>query len=342
MTALTQYQRLEAPGVWRAGADAQRRNVIVALGDATLTLTDSNDRALAHWSLATVRRKNPGEAPALYAPSSDPAEPEALEIDEPEMIDAIETVRRAIDRSRPKVGRLRHMGTLALVVFAAALAIFWAPGALTRQTATVLPAITRDEIGARLLARLDRITGSPCATKAGSVALDKLRLRLLDPERPGQLVVFPAGVTRAQHLPGGTILIGRDLLEDFDAPEVTAGYILAEATRAEAADPMLALLTHAGPFATARLLATGTLTDRVLDSYAEVVLTAPPVPLASEPLLAHFTAARVASTPYAFAVDPSGETTLALIEADPAARATPEPVLDPADWADLRAICEGG
>ena len=65
MTALSDYQRLEAPGVWRPSPDAQRRDVIVSLGDATLVLSDQKDAALAHWSLAAVERRNPGRMPAL-------------------------------------------------------------------------------------------------------------------------------------------------------------------------------------------------------------------------------------------------------------------------------------
>ena len=35
MTALRKYARLEASGLWRSGADAQRRDVIVSIGDAS-------------------------------------------------------------------------------------------------------------------------------------------------------------------------------------------------------------------------------------------------------------------------------------------------------------------
>ena len=54
MTVLAEYQRLEAEGVWRADEDAQRRDVIVSIGEATLTLTDLNEVALTHWSLPAI------------------------------------------------------------------------------------------------------------------------------------------------------------------------------------------------------------------------------------------------------------------------------------------------
>ncbi len=55
MTALTEYDRLECAAVWRAAPEAQRRDVFVSVGDATLVITDNADRVLAHWSLAAVR-----------------------------------------------------------------------------------------------------------------------------------------------------------------------------------------------------------------------------------------------------------------------------------------------
>ena len=58
MTALKEYQRLEASGLWRPEPDAQRRDVVVSLGDASLTMSEFSGRPLAHWSLAAVRRAN--------------------------------------------------------------------------------------------------------------------------------------------------------------------------------------------------------------------------------------------------------------------------------------------
>ena len=40
MTALTQYQRLEATGIWRKSAEAQRLDVIISIGDSSLVITD--------------------------------------------------------------------------------------------------------------------------------------------------------------------------------------------------------------------------------------------------------------------------------------------------------------
>ena len=57
MTALTQYQRLEATGIWRKSAEAQRIDVIISIGESSLVITDINEKPLAHWSLAALAVK---------------------------------------------------------------------------------------------------------------------------------------------------------------------------------------------------------------------------------------------------------------------------------------------
>ena len=69
MTALAKYQRLECTGLWRPTAAAQMREVVVGLGSTTLVLADPKTAmALAHWSLPSLERLNPGEMPAIFAP----------------------------------------------------------------------------------------------------------------------------------------------------------------------------------------------------------------------------------------------------------------------------------
>ena len=99
MTALTEYDRLEASGIWRPAPYIQRRDVLVSLGEATLSILDQREQALAHWSLPAVERMNPGQMPALYAPGIDASE--QLELDDETMIKAIEKVRSVVARHRP-------------------------------------------------------------------------------------------------------------------------------------------------------------------------------------------------------------------------------------------------
>lgn len=338
MTALSEYARLEATGLWRATPDAQRVEVIVSVGDATLTISDRAERALSHWSLAAIHRLNVGKRPALFAPSGDPDEAEELEIGDDQMIDAIEKVRKTILKRRPHRGRLRTAITLTLAAALGLAAITWLPGALTRQTLALLPAVTRDEVGNRLLTRIERVAGSRCSTGLGAVALDRLSARVLGPDA-ARVVIVSDAVTRSTHLPGDIIVLNRSLVEAYDEPDVAAGHILAEALRALVRDPMRDLLDDAGMIATVKLLTSGTIAPEVLDAHAEHLLTTPPITLAPEVLLAGFDAARLRSTPYAFALDPSGESVLPLIEADPVPMSEAAPLIPDSAWVSLQGIC---
>lgn len=336
MTALKQFERLESPGLWREHGAAQRRDVIVTFGDASLILGDAQQRALTHWSLAAVIRLNPGDVPALYTP--DPDSGETLELEDDLMIEAIETVRNAIDRARPRHGRLRLVALAGTVAGLLALGVFWLPDALVRHTASVVPQQTRTEIGSALLTQVSRVAGTPCRAEGGARVLARLSERL---PGTGTTVVLPAGIPAAAHLPGGIVLLNRALVEDFDGPEVAAGFILAERARAAQTDPLVQMLQAAGLRATFRLLTTGALPDKALAAYAQELPTLAPLPLDDETLLAAFQAADVPSGPYAYALDVSGESTLGLIEADPLRGQTQPPILSDADWIRLQGICGG-
>ena len=337
MTALKEYDRLEAIGLWRPAPDAQRREVIVSLGDATLTMTDMTGRALAHWSLAAVRRGGSG-LPALYHPDGDPGETLELPEDETVMIDGIARIMRSIDRRRPKPGYLRLVLRLGFGLTFAAAAIFWLPGALERYAVDVVPPVKRSEIGTALLSRMARVAGQPCNAASARDPLRRLALRVLGPGREDLVYVLPGGVPASAHLPGRIILLNRAIIEDHDDVDVAAGYILAEKVRAEARDPLAALLDHAGLVASLRLLTTGALPADTLDAYAEHMLTDARKDSDPEALLTAFEAADLRSTPYAYARDITGETTLALIEADPRARTGSREVLSDADWVRLQGI----
>lgn len=331
------YARLESSGLWRDSAAAQRREVIVAFREATLVLSDpKSEAALSHWSLPAIERLNPGEMPAIYAPGKDASE--TLEVDDQDMILALETVRNAVAGSQPKPGRLRGAilasGTLLIV----AAAVFWLPDALVRHTASVLPSATRAAIGRAALADVQRLTGTPCASPLGTFALTALGDRLFG-QHTAEILVVREGLTGAAHLPGGVILLGDAVVGNAKGPDVVAGYALVERLRAEVEDPILAVLRHAGLTATFRLLTSGALPDGALAGYGETLLKAVPPALTQEQTLAAFAAAGVASSPYAYAIDPTGESTVGLIEADPLRALVPEPLIPDGDWISLQGIC---
>ncbi|WP_204113795.1 hypothetical protein [Shimia biformata] len=336
MTALHKYQRLEAAGLWRASPEAQRRDVIVSIGDASLTITDLQDRVLGHWSLPAIERANPGAVPAVYFPDGDPGETLEIGGDEVEMIEAIETLRNAIARGRAKPGRLRFLTLAASVLSVAALGVFWLPGALQSHTLRVVHEAKRHEIGDRLIAEMTRLTGAPCDDVLGAPALRRLAERL----KVETLVVVPGGIRDAVLLPGGTMLLNRSVVENFDEPDATAGFIIAEALRGATVDPLRTLLEDGGVMASVRLLTTGFLPEETLRAHAETLSLRPSPQMDTDALLGAFEAQQVSPRAYALALDPTGETTLDLVELG-AVLTELEPVMSDGDWVALQGICGG-
>ena len=339
MTALSKYKRLEATALWRDKPEEQRRNVVVSLGEATLIISNYQDVALSHWSLTAIRRANPGEMPAIYYPEGDPGETIELEKDEIDMVEAIEKLQAYIERKRPNPGNLRRKIFILSVVGMLFFAISWLPGAVRNQIADVIPHPKRLEIDARLLEHIQRVTGPPCRSRQSQNALVQLESRLPGRDGPGSFSIFRDGFQSTRSLPGGTILISNSLLEDYEEPDIVAGYIVAEHIRMEIYDPIKKLLEFSSTWDNLRLLTTGALPEQILQSYAEFLLNSPELQLPVETLLHGFRAFELPSTPYAYAVDISGESTYSLIEADPYGIIAPPPVLSDAEWIRLQNIC---
>lgn len=340
MTALKRYQRLECTGLWRESPGAQRRDVAVSFGEATLIISElRSGRTLTHWSLPAVVRLNPGVLPAVFSPGLEAGE--TIEIDDLDMIAAIAAVRAALDGPARTLPRLRLWLLAVAVLGVAGLALFWLPGALVAHTVSVVPAAKRAEIGERLIADIAAITGPDCRAPGAAGALGRLAERLFG-AGGGRIVVVPRGLAVSASVPGRTVLIARRLIEEADGPEAAAGAILAERLRTEAEDPLARVLRAAGLRATLTLLLTGNLPDGALAGQAERLLAAPPAPVPDDALLALMDAAGVPAAPYARAIDPTGTTTAGLLAGDPFRDAPPQrPLLSDDDWVRLQGICGG-
>ncbi|MFN3643358.1 MAG: hypothetical protein ACK4TB_10600 [Gemmobacter sp.] len=336
MTVLRRYVRLESSGLWRDGPNAQRRDVVVQLGDASLTFLDVRSGvALSHWSLPALARLNPGSLPALYAPGGDDSG-ETLELAEAEMIDAIETVRGAIGAARPRPWRLRLAILTGSVALLLALGVFWLPRALATHAAAVAPAAARAEIGRLVLADLSRFTDRPCIAPAGQRAARALAERLFGPGG-ADIVVVRDGIRGAVQLPGRIVVLDARTLGAVDAPELVAGHLLAARLQAEAVDPLIPVLRYAGVAATLRLLTSGKLPRDSVAGYSKGHIALPPHPVGDAALAERAAAAQVDLGPYAAAMGGRA----ALLDAMEKARVTaPRVVLSDADWISLRAICD--
>lgn len=337
MTALKQFQRLEAQGTWRKTPAEQKREVIVSVGDATLVLTDPKSEVpLSHWSIPAAVRLNPGKWPARYSPGED--DDEELEISDELMIASIEKVHQTIESHRAHPGRLRGGLLLGGVAAMALAAVLWLPQAVVRHAAKIAPPAQQSEIGRDILTEVTRITGARCDRPAASAALTRVAEKLMGPG--SDIAVLRAPLRGARMLPGGIVIVSEDVIATPDGPEAMAGYVLAADATAVAQSPLLDALTYAGPRAAVTLLTSGKLPEKALAGYGETLLSQGLTRPDDSTLIERFAAAGISSEPYARAVDPSGEATLGLIEADPFRTRAPQPLMPDGDWVIVQAICD--
>lgn len=340
MTALTKFQRLEAQGSWRATPDAPLREVIVSLGDATLVLSDPRtDRPLSHWSLPAVVQLNPGATPAIYAPGAEGTD-ETVEIDDPLMNDAITRVQGAVASHRAHSGRLRGvllvLGILAILGGAAV----WLPGALVGHAARIAPPAQARDIGAAILADLERNAGAVCRRESGQAVLDHLAPQLLD---PGAIIrVVPGPLGGARRLPGDLYVIGSDLLQTAPGPEAAAAHLVSARLAVEDPDLRAEAMRHAGLGASLRLMTLGHLPRNAMAGYGEAMLRQPAPRPDDADLLAALAERSIPAEPYARSIDPTGQTVMPLIEGDPFRNMPPaRPLLTDEQWLALQQICAG-
>lgn len=339
MTALEKYARLAGSGVWRAGPEAQRRDVVVSLGESSLVISDARSgQALAHWALTAIQRRNRAQLPAVFAPGSEP-DGEVLVLDEPLLIEALETIREAMGPKPPaRWLRWALVGGVAALLVAGAVVL---PGVLVERTAALVPPAARAQIGRDAL---DGLTLSPaaervCAGADGRQALALLRDRVLGSD---WRVVVVAGLPgfQAAHLPGQLVVLGDDLVSRLDSGEALAGWILAEAQAAAQVDPLLDALAHAGVRATATLLTTGALPEHTLDAYARLRFARPPAVPEAEPLGQALDALGISPTAYVLSLA-GAEPALAQALADRPATAERAAgrILTDGEWLTVQAIC---
>jgi hypothetical protein len=336
MTALDRYVRLESDALWRAGPDAQRRDVTISFGDATLVITDSAARPLAHWSLPALIRQNAGETPAIYAP--DDAASELLEISDPIMVEAIEEVRKALARSRPHPGKLRHWLTGAAIGVTVFVAVFWLPDALTRQTLAVVPLPKRIEIGTAMLGHMQVQTGGVCRSARGGAAARRLAQRLFGADTTNRIVIVQQLAQAALALPGGLIVVDAAILQLSDDPAAAAGFILASRAAILHEDPLENLLQQEGLGTTFRLLTTGSIPDAILDQNAQNLVTAQAPQPDAQTLRDMLAAAQIPQGPYRAASDLRSGSTPDL-GSDPVEGQPVPLILNDSDWVTLRNIC---
>ncbi len=299
MTALERYDWLEAVGQWREGPDAPLREVIVSFRDATLVLSDLAERPLGHWALAGMQALRVEGGATVY--STTPEGYETLAIRDAQMNEAIAAVTRAPARNPAPPRRSFRLPAMVAALASLAAALNWGPGLIRDQALRMVSPEQAAEFGDRMLIEAMETTGPLCAAPAGVRALDRMAAVLAAPGETLTLHVTDLSTGPAARLPGRRVLLDRQAVEASEGPSDLAALV---PQPPPGGGPTADLIAETGVLGGLRFIFTGRIDDATLARATAAALAPPP-------------------------------TTAPPAEAAP----NETPLLDPADWAALRAIC---
>ena len=254
MTALKQYELLEAEGSYFDGKSAQPREVVVKFGDASLMILDLQDMPITHWPLATLRSL--GAAGPGLSLIPDYGADERLTINDSQMIEAISAVCPKLNKTEPVSGRrwTRVAGWAALALGSVYLIIFHLLPALSDQLAELIPPEAEAAMGEEMVDQFASIlttskTPRFCSTPDGTRALQRMLARaegVSNPHLPLRVQVLDHKMVNAFALPGGQIVLFRGLIDKADSPEEVAGVLAHEIGHVVNRDPTRIALRSAG------------------------------------------------------------------------------------------------
>lgn len=254
MTALPQYDLLEAEGLYFESDTASPRSVIVKFGDASLMILDTNDMPVTHWPLATLRTVSTADDRLLLTP--DRTGTERLSVDDPTMIEALRRVCPDLDaqRTAPRNRWQPIFIRVSAVLFVAYLTIFHLFPSLAGQMAKLIPPDAESAMGETMSGQFATlITGFDdprfCTMPEGMRALASLTSRLegaAGAHLPLDVKVLEHDQPNALALPGGHIILTSGLLALATSPEEVAGVLAHEIAHVVHSDPTRLTLRSTG------------------------------------------------------------------------------------------------
>tara|TARA_B110000259_G_scaffold52954_1_gene62334 strand:- start:918 stop:1931 length:1014 start_codon:yes stop_codon:yes gene_type:complete len=334
MTALKKYQRLECIGLWRSDLSAQRREVILSFGKATLVLTDSQNRVLSHWSLAAVEVQKGKMGEATLRPGAEAEE--TIEIKDKIMLEALLKVRKEINQTGAHPGKLRLIIAIVTLIAISSVTIFLGPPALVSYASKVLPTAKRLQLGQAIRQHIGQLAGPYCENPEGTIAVQKLAKRL-NSKNLKQILVLPGYREKAIVIPGGIVILFKNMIKTTSNPEVTAGYILSALADYENEEPIQLHLSKVGFPISLSLIISNELSETQIDKLAKNALALSPHPASNSSILNKFRTTQVSSTPFARIL--SNKNSEYLINNDPYPENSPNLVLPDGAWLGLQAIC---
>ena len=333
-TAIEEYARLEATGLWRPGVGQERQEVVVSLGEASLVLKDMADRPLAHWSLAATETVEQDGDRVVLTPGAG----EMLTLDDPEMAAAIARVGAALNRP-PRRLRLGRWTGLVVVLAALATALALLPDML-REDIAGTQSRERDEGLSRQIEEALEQSGRLCEVPTALRRDWDLLGRRAGLPSGARFLVVRDGTGDAVHLANGGVVVPETLLQDVPTPEALAARVTAakvregNASAREIAD-RLALL------GLVRLWTRSTLSEAAAEAEATRILEGVGRPdLDPAGLEAAFAVERWLAMPYAQSVpEPDGQALRTAAEAAGFPPFEGPSIPDDQTWVALQEVC---
>lgn len=290
MTALSQFERLEAMARWHDATHPAGREVVLSLGDATLTLRDpGNETALDHWSLPALQRLNPGQYPARFALQQDALHNQRdklsdwLETDDPLMISAIEKLQSAVERHhRGHVSNHHRRGyVIGILVALLGFAALWR--ALPDYVSWIAPPAQYDQMDVSMISALEAHDLWVCSEPRGRTILNDIASELSI--APSKLIVMegPALPARVVSLPGGTKIIAASWLKAMDGPDELRKQLLDGMSDVQGTQDFAQALRSTGPKTVIRTLLGYPITAREMARTSENWLKQMAITPPSEP-----------------------------------------------------------
>lgn len=263
MTALEQYERLEAIGIWRDRDGNPGREVVVKFGKSTLVLEAQADEPLTHWSLPALRIRGRSGSDVVYAPDGESRE--TLTISDGEMHAALARVIAPAAKAQPAQRRPRSVLKAGLFLVAVlCLLVVFLPSLLGWAAPSLIAPERARLLAANMIPLIEERTGPTCASAGGDAALDRLARRL-SPAGPPDIRVMDLADIPFLALPGRTVLISRHLAERSRSPEEFAGWAALGLRMSEEQTALRHVFQAAGHRDSLTFLMQGTVTEETLD-----------------------------------------------------------------------------
>lgn len=217
MTAIEKYTRLEALGQWKESPDHPAREVIVSFENATLVLSNLDEKPLCHWAMAATFRISLDGSKAIYTPDTEGFE--TLEIDDAQMVDAIAQVSSATATGQTRTPWLRWVFLLLFVGAITAIA-FAAPTLLRGQAVRMTGPESARKLGTDMISTLGvQICREPRADAARELFLSRVF-----PDA-NTVLIFAKNQPQSGSFPGGVVLIGGQTLQQLQSPDGLADLV---------------------------------------------------------------------------------------------------------------------